>query len=88
MLNANSSKQINLNASLLYFNILKIDLKTSLALQFYFAVNIQISESLHREIIFKHHLLTPFKPVEKLINFWKVVLSGIPYFREELKDVS
>ena len=42
----------------LYFTLLwlKIDLKTSLALQFYFAANIQTSESLHREVIFKHDL--------------------------------
>ena len=38
------------------FFFLKIDLKTSIALQSYFAANIQISESLHREFIFKHDL--------------------------------
>ena len=54
MLNATSSKPIHLNVSLLYFTLTENDLKTSLALQFYFAVSIQISESLHREVIFKH----------------------------------
>ena len=59
MLNATSSKLIHLNVSLLYFTLLiENDLKTSLALQFYFAVSIhdQISESLHRGVIFKHDL--------------------------------
>ena len=42
--------------TLIYFTLIEIDLKTSLALQFYFAVNIQISGSLHRKVIFKHDL--------------------------------
>ena len=66
----------------LYFTLLKlkIDLKTSIALQSYFAANIQISESL---------FINPFKPVETftIIKFWKAVLSRIPYLREELKDI-
>ena len=62
------------------FLFLKIDLKTSIALQSYFAANIQISESL---------FINPFKPVETftIIKFWKAVLSRIPYLREELKDI-
>ena len=62
------------------FLFLKIDLKTSIALQSYFAAKIQISESL---------FINPFKPVETftIIKFWKAVLSRIPYLREELKDI-
>ena len=50
-----------------------------------------MSESLHREVIFKHDwFIIPFKPVETftIINFWNAVLSRIPYFREELKDIA
>ena len=54
MLNATSSKPIYLNVSLLYFNWKSIEKLASLALHLFFASNIQISESLHREVIFKH----------------------------------
>ena len=91
MLNAPSNKPIHLNVSLLYFTLLqlKIDLKSSLALQFYFAAIIQISESLHREVIYKRDLQTPFKTVETftIINFWKVAFSRIPCFRKQSKDI-
>ena len=49
MLNATSSKPIHLKVCLLYFTLVEIDL-------FYFATKIQISESLYREVIFKHDL--------------------------------
>ena len=33
--------------------------------------------------------IIPFKPVETftIINFWRVVLRRIPYFREEFKTL-
>ena len=48
-------EQTNLfEVSLLYFNWKSIEKLVSLALHLFFASNIQISESLHREVIFKH----------------------------------
>ena len=59
-------------------------------------LNATSSEPIHLNVSVFHlnvsfeWFIIPFKPVEKftITNFWKVALSEIPYFREELKDIS